>query len=66
MRVCRRLPVFHFELLFPYLFSFVETATDGVDRMVSPHAPTDVRLYAQQRFSGPKVSEFWYLLFDRA
>jgi hypothetical protein len=31
MKVCRRLLVFHFELLFPYLFSFVKTSTGGVD-----------------------------------
>jgi hypothetical protein len=24
MKICRRQPAFHFELLFPYLFSFVE------------------------------------------
>ena len=58
MKICRRLPTFHFELLFPYLFSFVETSTDGVDRRVSPHAFMDVRLY------GLQSSEFGCFLFD--
>ena len=31
MMVCRRLPTFRFELLFPYLFLFVGTSIDGVD-----------------------------------
>ena len=31
MMVCRRLPTFRFELLFPYLFLFVGISIDGVD-----------------------------------
>ncbi len=42
MKICRRLPELHFELLFPFLFSFVETSTGSVDRMISPHAFMDV------------------------
>jgi hypothetical protein len=66
MRVCRRLPTFHFELLFSYLFSFVETSTDGVDRIVLPRAFMAVRLDALQRLSGTKVSEFGCFLLTRA
>jgi hypothetical protein len=63
MRVCRRLPTFHFELLFPYLFSFVVASIDPAER--ATHAFMDVCHYALQRFSGPKVSDFGCLLFDR-
>jgi hypothetical protein len=39
-------------------FCFVETPTDGVDRIVSPPAFMDVCVDALSRLSGPKVSEF--------
>jgi hypothetical protein len=63
MKACRRLPTFHFELLFSYLFSFVETSTDGVDRTVSPHAFMEVRLDALQNLSGPKVFRVWAVCY---
>jgi hypothetical protein len=45
-------------------FCFVETPTDGVDRIVSPPAFMDVCVDALSRLSGPKVSEFGSFLFD--
>jgi hypothetical protein len=66
MKICRRRPAFHFELLFPYLFSFVETPADGVDRTQKAHKST-VRVVPMSlfEFSFSGVAERTYVRITR-